>query len=164
MMILLKKLRIIQSKKISKSMEYCSFSSVINDELRKTLKYRNNSWANYHFVLDVGRLEPQIVHWSVLIVRRNNKWFAVFVKKGWVFLRDWQKLMEKDVMHLAWSRWRKNGGRKKVLIVINKKLSHPEGFLGEIIHMSELPLCTRCKKIRTSNPSLICSDCQENNN
>jgi len=42
--------------------------------------------------------------------------------------------MEKDVIYLARSRRRKNGGRKKVLIVINKKLSHPEGFLREIIH------------------------------
>jgi len=42
--------------------------------------------------------------------------------------------MEKDVMYLARRGWRKNGGRKKVLIVCNKKLSHPEGLLGEIIH------------------------------
>jgi len=35
---LAKKLRIIQSKKISKSTEHVSFSKVINEELRKTLK------------------------------------------------------------------------------------------------------------------------------
>ena len=35
---LVKKLRIVQSKKISKSMEHDSFSRVINDELRKVLK------------------------------------------------------------------------------------------------------------------------------
>jgi len=35
---LLKKLRIIQSKKISKSTENFSFSRVINEELRKALK------------------------------------------------------------------------------------------------------------------------------
>jgi len=35
---LAKKLRIIQSKKISKLTEHVSFSRVINDELRKTLK------------------------------------------------------------------------------------------------------------------------------
>ncbi len=39
---LVKKLRIIQSKKISKSKKSVSFSSVINDELRKVVKYRNN--------------------------------------------------------------------------------------------------------------------------
>ena len=33
-----KKLRIIQSKKISKSTEHVSFSRVINEELRKVLK------------------------------------------------------------------------------------------------------------------------------
>ncbi len=33
-----KKLRYIQSKKISKSTEYVSFSKIINDELRKTVK------------------------------------------------------------------------------------------------------------------------------
>jgi len=36
--VLAKKLRIIQSKKISKLTEHVSFSRVINDELRKTLK------------------------------------------------------------------------------------------------------------------------------
>ncbi len=35
---LLKKLRIIQSKKIAKSTEHFSFSRVINDELRKAIK------------------------------------------------------------------------------------------------------------------------------
>ncbi len=35
---LVKKLRNIQSKKISKSKKSVSFSSVINDELRKSLK------------------------------------------------------------------------------------------------------------------------------
>ncbi len=35
---LAKKLRIIQSKKISKSKKSVSFSSVINEELRKVLK------------------------------------------------------------------------------------------------------------------------------
>ncbi len=35
---LAKKLRIIQSKKISKSKKSVSFSSVINEELRKALK------------------------------------------------------------------------------------------------------------------------------
>ena len=35
---LVKKLRIVQSKKISKSTEHVSFSRVINDELRKVLK------------------------------------------------------------------------------------------------------------------------------
>ena len=40
---LAKKLRIIQSKKISKSIKSVSFSSVVNDELRKVVKYRNNS-------------------------------------------------------------------------------------------------------------------------
>ena len=35
---LAKKLRIIQSKKISKSNKHVSFSSVINEELRKALK------------------------------------------------------------------------------------------------------------------------------
>ena len=35
---LVKKLRIVQSKKISKSSERVSFSRVINDELRKVLK------------------------------------------------------------------------------------------------------------------------------
>ena len=35
---LAKKLRIIQSKKISKSKKSVSFSSVINEELRKSLK------------------------------------------------------------------------------------------------------------------------------
>jgi len=35
---LVKKLRTIQSKNIAKSKESVSFSSVINDELRKTLK------------------------------------------------------------------------------------------------------------------------------
>ena len=33
-----KKLRIIQSKKISKSREHVSFSRIINEELRKALK------------------------------------------------------------------------------------------------------------------------------
>jgi len=36
--VLAKKLRIIQSKKISKSNKSVSFSSVINEELRKALK------------------------------------------------------------------------------------------------------------------------------
>ena len=27
--------------------------------------------------------------------------------------------------------------------------------------MNELPFCTRCRKVRTSNPTLICSDCLE---
>ncbi len=40
---LVKKLRIIQSKKIAKSRKAISFSSVINDELRKAIKWRNNS-------------------------------------------------------------------------------------------------------------------------
>jgi len=43
---LVKKLRIIQSKKISKLTEHVSFSRVINEELRKALKKsvgRNNS-------------------------------------------------------------------------------------------------------------------------
>ena len=40
---LVKKLRIIQSKKVSKSKKSVSFSSVINEELRKVVKYRNNS-------------------------------------------------------------------------------------------------------------------------
>ncbi len=43
---LVKKLRIIQSKKISKSTNSVSFSRVINEELRKALKKsvgRNNS-------------------------------------------------------------------------------------------------------------------------
>jgi hypothetical protein len=35
---LVKKLRIIQSKKISKSKKSVSFSSVINEELRKAIK------------------------------------------------------------------------------------------------------------------------------
>jgi len=35
---LVKKLRIIQSKKVSKSKKSVSFSSVINEELRKSLK------------------------------------------------------------------------------------------------------------------------------
>ena len=35
---LVKKLRYIQSKKISKSTEHVSFSKVINDELGKTVK------------------------------------------------------------------------------------------------------------------------------
>ncbi|AFS83052.1 hypothetical protein NSED_06250 [Candidatus Nitrosopumilus sediminis] len=35
---LIKKLRMIQSKKISKSTESVSFSSVINDELKKVVK------------------------------------------------------------------------------------------------------------------------------
>ncbi len=30
--------------------------------------------------------------------------------------------------------------------------------------MNELPFCTRCRQVRTPNPTLICSDCQENNN
>ncbi len=34
---LAKKLRVIQSKKVSKSIEHVSFSRVINDELRKAL-------------------------------------------------------------------------------------------------------------------------------
>ena len=65
-----KKLRIIQSKKISKSIEHVSFSEVVNDELRKSLNRRNSSWLNYHFVLDVKKLELQILHWSVLIVMK----------------------------------------------------------------------------------------------
>ncbi len=36
--VLVKKLRVIQSKKISKLTEHVSFSRVINDELRKTVK------------------------------------------------------------------------------------------------------------------------------
>ncbi len=36
--VLAKKLRIIQSKKISKSNKSVSFSKVINEELRKTLR------------------------------------------------------------------------------------------------------------------------------
>ena len=32
-----KKLRIIQSKRISKSIEHVSFSSVVNDQLRKSV-------------------------------------------------------------------------------------------------------------------------------
>ena len=36
--VLAKKLRIIQSKRISKSIEHVSFSKVINEELRKVLK------------------------------------------------------------------------------------------------------------------------------
>ena len=35
---LVKKLRVIQSKKISKSTEHVSFSRVINEELRRALK------------------------------------------------------------------------------------------------------------------------------
>ena len=35
---LVKKLRIIQSKKISKSIEHVSFSKVVNDELRKIVR------------------------------------------------------------------------------------------------------------------------------
>ena len=35
---LAKKLRIIQSKKISKSIKHVSFSKVINEELRKVLR------------------------------------------------------------------------------------------------------------------------------
>jgi len=35
---LVKKLRYIQSKKITKSIQYISFSGIINDELRKVLK------------------------------------------------------------------------------------------------------------------------------
>ncbi len=35
---LAKKLRVIQSKKISKSTEHVSFSRVINEELRRALK------------------------------------------------------------------------------------------------------------------------------
>jgi len=35
---LVKKLRIIQSKKVSKSKKSVSFSSVVNDELRKIVK------------------------------------------------------------------------------------------------------------------------------
>ena len=38
-----KKLRIIQSNKIAKSKKSVSFSSVVNGELRKVIKYRNNS-------------------------------------------------------------------------------------------------------------------------
>ncbi len=34
----IKKLRAIQSKKISKLMEHVSFSSLVNDELRKAVK------------------------------------------------------------------------------------------------------------------------------
>ena len=33
----------------------------------------------------------------------------------------------------------------------------------EKIRMSELPLCIKCRKVGTSNPTIICSDCQENN-
>jgi len=66
---LVKKLS-IQSKKIAKSKGSISFSSIVNDELRKTLKWKNNSWVNYHFALDVGRLELQVIRWSVLIVRK----------------------------------------------------------------------------------------------
>ncbi len=40
---LVKKLRIIQSKKIVKSNKPISFSSVVNGELRKVVKSRNNS-------------------------------------------------------------------------------------------------------------------------
>jgi len=40
---LAKKLRIIQSKKISKLQTSVSFSSVINDELRKNINRWNNS-------------------------------------------------------------------------------------------------------------------------
>jgi len=40
---LVKKLRIIQAKNIVKSKKSVSFSSVINNELRKTIKLRNNS-------------------------------------------------------------------------------------------------------------------------
>jgi len=40
---LVKKLRSIQSKKIAKSKGSISFSSIVNDELRKTLKWKNNS-------------------------------------------------------------------------------------------------------------------------
>jgi len=58
---LVKKLRNIQSMKIGKSKKSVSFSSVVNDELRKVVKYRNNSWVNYHFVLDVGKLDLQIL-------------------------------------------------------------------------------------------------------
>jgi len=36
--VLAKKLRVIQSKKISKSNKFVSFSSVINEELRKAMK------------------------------------------------------------------------------------------------------------------------------
>ena len=35
---IIKKLRVIQSKKISKSIGHVSFSQVINDELRKIIK------------------------------------------------------------------------------------------------------------------------------
>jgi hypothetical protein len=35
---LVKKLRVIQSKKISKSTEHVSFSRIINEELRRALK------------------------------------------------------------------------------------------------------------------------------
>ena len=40
---LVKKLRIIQSKKMVKSKKSVSFSSVVNGELRKVVKSRNNS-------------------------------------------------------------------------------------------------------------------------
>ncbi len=39
----IKKLRVIQSKNISKSMKSVSFSSVVNDELRKASNRWNNS-------------------------------------------------------------------------------------------------------------------------
>jgi len=39
---LIKKLRIIQAKKFTKSNTYVSFSGVVNDELRKVFKSRNN--------------------------------------------------------------------------------------------------------------------------
>ena len=38
-----KKLRTIQSKKISKSMDHVSFSSVVNDELEKSFNRGNSS-------------------------------------------------------------------------------------------------------------------------
>jgi len=38
-----KKLRIIQSKNISKSLKQVSFSSVVNDQLRKAINYGGSS-------------------------------------------------------------------------------------------------------------------------
>jgi len=39
---ILKKLRVLHSKKIAKSLTYVSFSSVVNDELRKAAKLRDS--------------------------------------------------------------------------------------------------------------------------
>ncbi len=36
---IIKKLRATQSKKITESMEHVSFSKVVNDQLRKAIKY-----------------------------------------------------------------------------------------------------------------------------